>query len=87
MWKPTIVGNWSHGWTSTGVTELTKCVFRVGEAYPSLALPESNPYIATDFELIERGAEMAEPSLLVQCPKYNLWYMQDHEFETPTAIM
>ena len=59
----------------------------LGEAYPSLALPKPNPYIATDFALIERGVAMNEPSLLEQCPKYNLWYMQDHEFETPTAIM
>lgn len=48
---------------------------------PGLALPEPNPYIAEDLDLLP--LDSAKPRLLVDNEHYTLWYRPDSEFGTP----
>uniref|UniRef100_UPI00065018B8 insulinase family protein n=1 Tax=Halomonas sp. PR-M31 TaxID=1471202 RepID=UPI00065018B8 len=58
-------------------------VDRWPEAAPlkDLALPERNPYIAENLELLD--LETAKPSALIDRDTYSLWYRPDSEFGTP----
>ncbi|QTF93286.1 insulinase family protein, partial [Halomonas sp. BM-2019] len=46
-----------------------------------LALPEPNPYIAEDLELLD--AQDERPRRLVEEPTFDLWHMADATFNTP----
>jgi insulysin len=46
-----------------------------------LALPEPNPYIAEDIELLD--AQDERPRRLVEEPAFDLWHMADATFNTP----
>lgn len=48
---------------------------------PGLSLPEPNPYIAEDLDLLT--LDSAKPELLADGEHYTLWYRPDSEFGTP----
>ncbi|SFT78801.1 insulinase family protein [Halomonas saccharevitans] len=52
-----------------------------GEPLPGIALPEPNPYIAADLELIERQDEV--PGLAIDETGFDFWHMADATFDTP----
>ncbi|WFM70923.1 insulinase family protein [Halomonas sp. CKK8] len=54
-----------------------------GEAEPlaGLALPEPNPYIAEDLELLDRHDEV--PEKRIEVPGFSFWYKADASFDTP----
>ncbi|SJN14212.1 Protease III precursor [Halomonas citrativorans] len=54
-----------------------------GLALEGLALPEPNPFIASDLALIEGQDE--HPSLMIDTPSFKVWHMQDSRFNTPSV--
>lgn len=48
---------------------------------PDLALPEPNPYIAEDLELLTLAA--SDPKVVVDSQHYQLWYRPDSDFGSP----
>lgn len=46
-------------------------------------LPQSNPYLVTQLELLPDADHMAKPQLLVQEPGFKLWFKADTDFQTP----
>jgi secreted Zn-dependent insulinase-like peptidase len=46
-------------------------------------LPQSNPYLVTELNLLSDADHMAKPQLLVQEPAFKLWFKADTDFQTP----
>ncbi|MEC9482622.1 MAG: insulinase family protein, partial [Halomonas sp.] len=53
------------------------------EPLEGLSLPERNPYIAEDLELLDLASRA--PELLIDEEAFTLWYRPDNEFGTPRA--
>ncbi|RUR39620.1 insulinase family protein [Vreelandella populi] len=56
---------------------------QAGLALDGLALPEPNPFIASDLTLLNGQDE--RPSQLIDTPSFNVWHMQDSRFNTPSV--
>lgn len=56
---------------------------QAGQALGGLALPEPNPFIASDLTLLDGQDE--RPSQLIDTPSFNVWHMQDSRFNTPSV--
>ena len=55
---------------------------------PSIKLPEANHFIATDFQLSDAEAEdITVPRLLVDKPRFKLWFKNDNEFNVPKGFL
>ncbi|MBZ5486976.1 insulinase family protein [Halomonas aquamarina] len=54
-----------------------------GQALTGLALPEPNPFIASDLALVTGQDE--RPRQLIDTPSFNAWHMQDSRFNTPSV--
>lgn len=52
-----------------------------GEPLPGIALPEPNPYIASDLALVE--AQDEAPGLAIDEAGFDFWHMADATFDTP----
>ncbi|WP_404344669.1 insulinase family protein [Vreelandella venusta] len=55
----------------------------VGQALSGLALPEPNPFIASDLTL--QAGQDEQPSALIEAPTFTAWHMQDSRFNTPSV--
>ncbi|WP_280554406.1 insulinase family protein [Halomonas sp. 25-S5] len=51
------------------------------EPLAGIALPEPNPYIAEDLELLDGQDEI--PELRIEAPGFTLWHKADDSFDTP----
>lgn len=56
-----------------------------GASNPDAALPEPNPFIASNFDLIEGGVVDGRPSLIRDEPEVRHWHLSDGEFGKPRA--
>ena len=54
-----------------------------GQALSGLALPEPNPFIASDLTL--QGGQDEQPTALIETPTFTTWHMQDSRFNTPSV--
>jgi len=54
-----------------------------GQALSGLALPEPNPFIASDLTL--QGGQDEQPTALIETPTFTAWHMQDSRFNTPSV--
>ncbi|HBM27434.1 MAG TPA: peptidase M16 [Halomonas sp.] len=54
-----------------------------GQALDGLALPEPNPFIASDLTL--QAGQDEQPSTLIETPTFTAWHMQDSRFNTPSV--
>lgn len=54
-----------------------------GQALSGLALPEPNPFIASDLTL--QGGQDEQPTALIETPTFTTWHMQDSRFHTPSV--
>lgn len=54
-----------------------------GQALGGLALPEPNPFIASDLTL--QAGQDERPHTLIDTPSFNAWHMQDSRFNTPSV--
>ena len=54
-----------------------------GQALSDLALPEPNPFIASDLTL--QGGQDEQPTALIETPAFTTWHMQDSRFNTPSV--
>ena len=54
-----------------------------GQALSGLALPEPNPFIASDLTL--QAGQDEQPSALIEAPTFTAWHMQDSRFNTPSV--
>jgi len=54
-----------------------------GQALSGLALPEPNPFIASDLTL--QGGQDEQPTALIETPAFTTWHMQDSRFNTPSV--
>ncbi|UXZ54521.1 insulinase family protein [Halomonas sp. 7T] len=54
-----------------------------GQALSGLALPEPNPFIASDLALLEGQDE--QPNVLLDAETFTAWHMQDSRFNTPSV--
>ncbi len=50
---------------------------------PDIRLPEPNPYLNGDIELLHRSAHMDKPRAWYQDPHLSLWYKADTDFNSP----
>lgn len=55
----------------------------IGQALSGLALPEPNPFIASDLTL--QGGQDEQPTALIETPTFTAWHMQDSRFNTPSV--
>nr|WP_289110592.1 insulinase family protein [uncultured Halomonas sp.] len=55
----------------------------IGQALSGLALPEPNPFIASDLTL--QGGQDEQPTALIETPTFTTWHMQDSRFNTPSV--
>ena len=55
----------------------------IGQALSGLALPEPNPFIASDLTL--QGGQDEQPTALIETPAFTTWHMQDSRFNTPSV--
>ncbi|CAH2005923.1 unnamed protein product [Acanthoscelides obtectus] len=54
--------------------------------YPEFSIPPPNPFITTDFSILEKKENQPEyPQQLSDNPLYEIWYRQDQKFELPMA--
>eukprot|EP00873_Tetraselmis_striata_P029260 jgi/Tetstr1/449524/TSEL_036612.t1 len=53
---------------------------------PELAMPDINPFVPTDFSIVEEPKILA-PLVVLETELQKLWYMPDHMFMTPKAYM
>ncbi|KAK9834702.1 hypothetical protein WJX74_008107 [Apatococcus lobatus] len=66
---------WTQSWES-------------GNAKPELSLPAPNPYIATDFELIDvEDSTPSEPIEVHQSANVSLWHRPNASFRVPKAVV
>ena len=54
-----------------------------GQALSGLALPEPNPFIASDLTL--QGGQDEQPTALIETPAFTTWHMQDSRLNTPSV--
>lgn len=54
---------------------------QAGQALEGLALPEPNPFIASDLTLLAGQDE--QPNVIIDTPSFITWHMQDSRFNTP----
>ncbi|WP_457943797.1 insulinase family protein [Vreelandella alkaliphila] len=54
-----------------------------GQALGGLALPEPNPFIASDLTL--KAGQDERPEVLIDAPSFTAWHMQDSRFNTPSV--
>jgi hypothetical protein len=59
--------------------------WRSGAALPELHLPAKNPFIPSDFGLLESGEE--QPALLRDGGMVRLWHKPDPQFKVPKAVL
>jgi len=76
---PEVEGDAVSPWFDTPWREVA--MQGAGEPLPGIALPEPNPYIAADLELIERQDEV--PGLTIDETGFDFWHMADASFDTP----
>ena len=55
----------------------------IGQALSGLALPEPNPFIASDLTL--QGGQDEQPTALIETPAFTTWHMQDSRLNTPSV--
>lgn len=71
------------------IPENTLSVWRNSSTNPELRFPEPNPFIATEFNLVENkyptNAEI--PELLIETDMSRIWYFQDREFNLPKGFI
>ncbi|XP_018650494.1 putative m16 family peptidase, partial [Schistosoma mansoni] len=74
---------------ATDIPESTLSVWRNSSTNPELRFPEPNPFIATEFDLVQNkyptNAEI--PELLIETDMSRIWYFQDREFNLPKGFI
>ncbi|MDP4557493.1 insulinase family protein [Halomonas meridiana] len=68
-------------WFNTQWKELPPTT--TGQALDGLALPEPNPFVASDLTL--QAGQDEQPSTLIETPTFTAWHMQDSRFNTPSV--
>lgn len=60
----------------------------VGDLASVLELPEPNPFVPTDFALVESDPEKtAKPVLIAEDPRMTVWQRHDDVFEVPRGLL
>jgi len=68
-------------WFNTQWKELPPTT--TGQALDGLALPEPNPFVASDLTL--QAGQDEQPSTLIETPTFTAWHMQESRFNTPSV--
>nr|CAH7725466.1 unnamed protein product [Callosobruchus chinensis] len=56
------------------------------EPYPEFSIPSPNPFLTTDFSILEKHDNHPEyPERLFHSPLFEIWYRQDQKFGLPLA--
>lgn len=55
------------------------------KADPALKIPGRNPFVATDFNLIEKNDDFSHPQAIWEQSDARLWYMPDTDFDMPKS--
>ncbi len=55
----------------------------VQQPLPSYQLPQANPYLVGQLQLIPASQHQQQPEQLVNTPQLSLWFKADTEFQTP----
>ncbi|CAH8476306.1 unnamed protein product [Schistosoma turkestanicum] len=81
---------WYHTkYLANNIPENTLSAWRTCSTNPELKFPEPNPFIATEFDLIQNkcptNADM--PELLIETEMSRIWYFQDTEFNLPKGFI
>ncbi|SFH97279.1 Secreted Zn-dependent peptidases, insulinase-like [Modicisalibacter xianhensis] len=80
---PDVEGDQRGEWFDAPYTLTPVDQWPEAEPLPDLALPEPNPYIAEDLELLDLTSR--DPVALIDGEHFSLWYRPDSEFGTPRA--
>nr|CAH7769484.1 unnamed protein product [Callosobruchus chinensis] len=64
----------------------TQIEWKSVEPYPEFSIPSPNPFLTTDFSILEKHDNHPEyPERLFHSPLFEIWYRQDQKFGLPLA--
>ncbi|CAI2726114.1 unnamed protein product [Schistosoma spindalis] len=81
---------WYHTkYLAINIPENTLSAWRNSSSNPELRFPEPNPFIATEFDLVQNKfpTNVEIPELLIETEMSRIWYFQDTEFNLPKGFI
>ncbi|KAK4469616.1 hypothetical protein MN116_007150, partial [Schistosoma mekongi] len=81
---------WYHTkYLAIDIPEVTLLTWRNASTNLNLSFPDPNPFIATEFDLVENKCptNLEMPELLIETDMSRIWYLQDTEFNLPKGFL